>query len=131
VPSFHAFLHAPFWSVRTRITSGSVQGDLSSDPNAFGRFSILPSYANVRGQERAHSFKLYLVLGAFVLDVTFTPLANDPYKPMHGRPSQSGYYEKLWPASVDLAWPPPLSLDSDSYEEFSRQDLYPPICREN
>jgi len=31
VPSFHAFLHAPFWSVRTRITSGSVQGDLCTE----------------------------------------------------------------------------------------------------
>ena len=99
------------------------------DPNDFGQFSVLPSFDDVDERQRAHSFKLYLVLGAFALDITFTPLAKISAGPMHGRPVESGYYKALWPMSADLSWPPPLSLNSESYAVFSRQDLYPPILR--
>lgn len=99
------------------------------DPNAFGQFSVLPSFDQVDGRKLAHSFKLYIILGAFVLDITFTPMSNVSLGQMHGRPEKNAYYNALWPMPTDLAWPPRLSLDKDSYAVFSRQDLYPPIRR--
>src|SRR5664280_1679786 len=33
IPLFHAVLLAPFWSIRTRITSGSVHGDPATRSN--------------------------------------------------------------------------------------------------
>ncbi len=99
------------------------------DPNAFGQFNLLPSIDYANGHERAHSFKLHMILGAFILDITFTPQSNLSRGPMHGRPEESFYYDTLWPMSTDLVWPPRLSLDKDSYVVFSRQDLYPPIRR--
>jgi len=100
------------------------------DPNVFCQFSVLPSFNFADGREVPHSFKLYMVLGSVALDITFTPLSNASSPKLHGRPEESQYYETLWPKFKDLAWPPPLSLNDESYAEFSRQDLYPPIRRQ-